>query len=151
MMRLEKELEASAQLGNKKMSVCNERKKSKLLKLYRHRCAYCGTHLSKGTVTMDHVRPKSVGGKQNVGNIVPACGFCNNFKKDDSVEEFRKNILEESKKDTRIKNRFGVEGDKVKFYFEKIEDEHKELARALHIGNFKNAMFSAFKRLELNM
>ncbi len=41
-----------------------------------HRCAYCG-----GTAdTVDHVHPRSRGGRHEWTNVVAACGRCNNRK-----------------------------------------------------------------------
>tara|TARA_Y100000310_G_scaffold344546_1_gene457885 strand:- start:4031 stop:4585 length:555 start_codon:yes stop_codon:yes gene_type:complete len=43
-------------------------------------CAYCGRTLTITQVTMDHVIPKSVGGKKVWTNIVAACRKCNQEK-----------------------------------------------------------------------
>lgn len=40
-------------------------------------CAYCG---SKQNLTIDHVMPKSRGGKSNWSNLVAACSRCNSKK-----------------------------------------------------------------------
>lgn len=42
------------------------------------RCAYCGEH--QGKLTIDHVIPKSRGGKDNFDNCVACCRACNNRK-----------------------------------------------------------------------
>lgn len=43
-------------------------------------CHYCGAALTDATLTVDHVRPRSKGGKTEPGNIVPACDECNQKK-----------------------------------------------------------------------
>ena len=42
------------------------------------RCAYCGTNKTK--LTIDHIIPKSRGGKDSFENCVAACRECNNRK-----------------------------------------------------------------------
>lgn len=42
-----------------------------------HRCLYCGTHAD---LTLDHVIPKSMGGKEAWENLVTACQVCNSKK-----------------------------------------------------------------------
>ena len=39
-----------------------------------HECQYCG---SKQNLTIDHVIPKSKGGKDTWDNVVAACATCN--------------------------------------------------------------------------
>jgi 5-methylcytosine-specific restriction endonuclease McrA len=45
-----------------------------------HRCQYCGT--TKGPMTVDHVIPKTMQGKDSWENLVCACVECNNRKGD---------------------------------------------------------------------
>jgi 5-methylcytosine-specific restriction endonuclease McrA len=50
-----------------------------------HRCAYCGN--SAGTI--DHVLPRSRGGKDSWENLVACCLSCNNLKGDRTPSEMR--------------------------------------------------------------
>ena len=43
-------------------------------------CQYCNNSFSRNSLTLDHVRPISLGGKTNWENIVAACGPCNTAK-----------------------------------------------------------------------
>lgn len=43
-------------------------------------CQYCGRHLHKNQLTMDHVIPRMKGGKTTFTNIVCACQSCNTLK-----------------------------------------------------------------------
>lgn len=43
-----------------------------------HRCAYCG----KAASTIDHVQPRSRGGRDSWENLVACCLRCNNVKSD---------------------------------------------------------------------
>jgi 5-methylcytosine-specific restriction endonuclease McrA len=47
-----------------------------LLKLKVSPCFYCG----KKATTIDHVIPITKGGRHSVGNLVPACSWCNTSK-----------------------------------------------------------------------
>jgi 5-methylcytosine-specific restriction endonuclease McrA len=49
-----------------------------------NRCQYCGTH---DHLTLDHVLPKSRGGKTNWDNLATACKRCNSRKGDYTPEE----------------------------------------------------------------
>lgn len=48
-----------------------------------HRCAYCGG----GADTVDHVLPRSRGGRHEWGNVVAACVRCNHRKADRLLHE----------------------------------------------------------------
>ena len=47
-------------------------------------CAYCGEE----AVTVDHIIPKSKGGKDVATNVVPCCKLCNNTKNNRDVADF---------------------------------------------------------------
>ena len=47
--------------------------------LYNFTCGYCGVHQKSG-LTIDHIVPKSRGGKSDYSNTVPCCLRCNNIK-----------------------------------------------------------------------
>jgi 5-methylcytosine-specific restriction endonuclease McrA len=53
-------------------------------------CAYCLCTLDNNSRTIDHLTPKSRGGKLSNNNKVPACGDCNKLKGNLSVKEFSK-------------------------------------------------------------
>jgi 5-methylcytosine-specific restriction endonuclease McrA len=48
------------------------------------KCQYCG---SAKSLTLDHVIPKSRGGKSSWQNLVAACNKCNSVKGDKTPEE----------------------------------------------------------------
>ncbi len=50
-------------------------------------CQYCGGKFKASELTLDHVHPKSKGGKSCWENIVSACGPCNNKKADGLPEK----------------------------------------------------------------
>lgn len=60
----------------------------KLVRRYRHRCAYCGGN--DGGLHMDHVIPLSRGGRHAIGNVLPACQGCNLSKGAKLVAEWKR-------------------------------------------------------------
>lgn len=52
-----------------------------------YQCVYCGSTVLK-KLTIDHVIPRSRGGKDKWDNVVTACSKCNNEKADLTVEEW---------------------------------------------------------------
>ncbi len=46
----------------------------------KRRCHYCGRSLAFGQTTLDHVVPRSHGGRSTPDNLVPCCGECNAAK-----------------------------------------------------------------------
>lgn len=53
----------------------------------RHLCQYCGERFPRDELTLDHVLPKSRGGKTDWNNIVTSCHDCNNRKADRTPRE----------------------------------------------------------------
>lgn len=53
-------------------------------------CAYCKVTLDDYSRTVDHLFPKSRGGKLSNSNKVPACGDCNKMKGDMNIVEFNR-------------------------------------------------------------
>ena len=51
------------------------------------RCVYCGTTTER--LTIDHVRPKSLGGKSTFENCVTSCKDCNNKKGNQTCREIK--------------------------------------------------------------
>ena len=54
-----------------------------VLRRDNHRCAYCGSTAN----TIDHVLPRSRGGKDSWENLVACCLRCNNVKSDRTPQE----------------------------------------------------------------
>lgn len=56
-------------------------------------CQYCHQKFKESELTLDHVMPKSRGGKTNWENIVSSCHDCNNRKADRTPEECRLKLI----------------------------------------------------------
>ena len=61
--------------------------KNNVFKRDDNTCVYCGEKDIK-KLTIDHVYPKSKGGKDSWDNVVTACNKCNNVKADLTIEEW---------------------------------------------------------------
>jgi 5-methylcytosine-specific restriction endonuclease McrA len=62
------------------------------------RCQYCGKHLPKSQLTIDHVTPQSRGGGDTWHNLVVACLPCNVKKSNRTPEEAHMPLLRKPKK-----------------------------------------------------
>ena len=61
---------------------------TQLRKVVKH-CGYCGVEFTKANrVTIDHVKPKSKGGKDNIMNYIACCSNCNQSKGTQSYKQF---------------------------------------------------------------
>ncbi|MFH1007085.1 MAG: HNH endonuclease [Candidatus Latescibacterota bacterium] len=65
--------------------------KRNILKRDGHRCQSCGT--VDGPLTLDHVIPKALGGKDTWENLVCACAQCNNRKGQHAPEQMGLELL----------------------------------------------------------
>lgn len=65
-----------------------------VLRRDHHRCQYCGT---TKRLTLDHVIPRSKGGKHSWDNVVTACEKCNAFKGSRTLTEVGMKLLHQPK------------------------------------------------------
>ncbi len=59
----------------------------------RWNCQYCGERFSANELTLDHVIPKSKGGKTCWENVVSCCSECNSKKANNTPQEARMVLL----------------------------------------------------------
>ena len=64
----------------------------------KYMCQYCGTHLNSKDVTVDHIVPRSQGGKSSWSNCVLACVKCNWKKADKTLSQSGMKLLCEPSK-----------------------------------------------------
>ena len=70
-------------LKKRKYRIMDKFRIIKSLWLFQKRtCIYCKSELSSGNITVDHVIPRSKGGKNGISNLAPCCRDCNNKKGD---------------------------------------------------------------------
>jgi 5-methylcytosine-specific restriction endonuclease McrA len=72
----------------------NHKRRLKLLEKDPH-CHFCKKELDIYTSTLDHLLPKSKGGKNTVDNLVLSCYICNHKKGNGSASKFMKSINNE--------------------------------------------------------
>lgn len=80
------------------------------------RCQYCGkknVHL-----TIDHILPKSRGGRDEWENLVTSCDTCNNFKGNRTPEEAGLKLLSKPRKPNPI--------NFIKFHYPQYIEDWKE-------------------------
>jgi 5-methylcytosine-specific restriction endonuclease McrA len=63
-------------------------------------CQYCGCKIKK--LTLDHVFPKSRGGKNSWENLVTACPECNSYKANRTPDEAKMELLSQPHKPLNI-------------------------------------------------
>ena len=64
-----------------------------LYKLYKYQCQYCGDRFSSEILTIDHVLPRSQGGKTSWENCVLSCVDCNSKKANRTPEQAKMKML----------------------------------------------------------
>jgi len=98
---------------------------------YNGCCAYCGKKILYQDMQVDHVKPKKLGGTNDIDNLLPACRLCNHYKRAATLHDFKHwllaGILERLRKIYifRVAERYGMVSTHAwdkKFYFEKMED-----------------------------
>lgn len=63
-----------------------------------NQCQYCGVMPGTKELTIDHIKPRSRGGKTTWENCALACVKCNSFKADRTPEECGMKLMKEPKK-----------------------------------------------------
>jgi 5-methylcytosine-specific restriction endonuclease McrA len=88
-------------------------------------CVYCKCTLDEYSATIDHLYPKSRGGKLSNKNKVPCCGDCNKLKGNLSIWEFAK-ALSGLIFYEHIRHKEGLSRlKKIKLNVDKLLDERK--------------------------
>jgi 5-methylcytosine-specific restriction endonuclease McrA len=74
--------------------------RSNLFRRDRYTCQYCGTRVAPERLSIDHVLPRSKGGKTSWENCVLACVRCNARKGDRSPRESGLGLIREPRRPT---------------------------------------------------
>jgi 5-methylcytosine-specific restriction endonuclease McrA len=111
-----------------------------VLSKYDFKCAYCGIELTKDTLQIDHLIPKSRRYSSecdkswykiinSIENLMPSCNSCNACKSNLDLEDFRDRLydrvdrLNKYSSEYNIAKRFGLINEKptiISFHFEKF-------------------------------
>lgn len=79
-----------------------------------HTCQYCGKKFGTEDLNIDHVIPRSKGGKNTWENLVCSCIKCNRRKKDDTLKESGMKLLSKPHK-PKPRFRLGVARDSKRY------------------------------------
>ena len=63
---------------------------------FDHTCVYCGKTYDVSELTLDHVRPRFHGGKDETKNLVCSCRKCNQEKGTLNYQEFVQSPIRQS-------------------------------------------------------
>ena len=66
----------------------------------RYTCQYCGLRADSGSLTIDHIVPRSRGGQNTWSNTVAACFACNNRKGDRTPAEAKLRLRSQPRQPT---------------------------------------------------
>ena len=115
---------------------------------YNGKCAYCGCDINIRQMQVDHIIPKcdfikhvsnklkvpsflkhlTVEDMNHIDNLNPSCAICNKWKSFNSLESFRDELKQQTKRlneyssNYRIAKKYGLVSEneiKIKFHFEK--------------------------------
>lgn len=123
------------------------------LRFFNYSCAYCGkTHIK---LTQEHIVPVSGGGGYIRGNIIPACGPCNQNKSSENLEAWYKK-QSNFKIERLVKIHDYQEANKEcighQDYFEEIQFEDKEITPVevaeLELEELKDNRQGLFEHIE---
>lgn len=67
-----------------------------------YKCQYCGKYFEKRDLTVDHVHPRSKGGKSTWENCVAACFPCNTKKADKTLQQAHLRLPKQPRKPASI-------------------------------------------------
>jgi len=71
-----------------------------IFKRDKNLCQYCGDKFKSSVLTIDHVLPKTLGGKTSWINCVACCSYCNNKKADKKLDIADMKLLNKPTKPT---------------------------------------------------
>lgn len=60
---------------------------------YDGHCAYCGYELEYKDMQVEHIKPRCVGGTNDIENLLPTCRLCNHYKRGNDLDSFRNWLL----------------------------------------------------------
>ena len=90
--------------------------RQRILKRDNHSCVYCG---NKRDLTIDHLIPKSKGGKNTWDNLVTCCISCNSKKGDKMLYETNMKLIKKPTEPTIFSDSVGQSLQKIWIDFQK--------------------------------
>jgi hypothetical protein len=119
------------------------------------KCGYCGKEPPNVMLEIDHIDPKSKGGKDDINNYLTACFACNRGKRDIPLNkaplQLQENleVLQEKEEQLRAYRKFAAKIEKrIQKDIEEINDVYIDAYPGWEFGDrFKNATLKTFLRL----
>lgn len=105
-----------------------EKTKQAIYLKYDGHCAYCGCVLKINNMTVDHLVPKSKGGRSDINNLLPTCRACNQKKGNLDLDLFRLSIgwKNLTVSDLADFHKAVNSAKNIKFYFENAKHKKKK-------------------------
>lgn len=94
--------------------------RSNIYKRDSYRCLYCGNKFKEDDLTMDHVIPRSLGGRTTWINIVSSCFPCNSKKSNRTPQQAQMKLIEQP----RYPGNFMGENF-IRFFIDEVPDDWK--------------------------
>jgi hypothetical protein len=121
--------------NEKRRLALTKSRRKKVFGKYKNRCSYCGAEMEFSNFQIDHLIPLAKFSNKSDGefweNLMPSCWRCNSYKSANSLEVFRRRLMEIQERIQRdylvkVAIDFGVVNftpfDGV-FYFEKVKSK----------------------------
>lgn len=77
----------------KRRNASSGKQRLRIMMRDKMRCQYCGVRGTQFDLTLDHIMPRSRGGRSDVENLCAACKPCNQHKGDRTPDEARMPLL----------------------------------------------------------
>lgn len=112
-------------------------------------CGYCGRKPPEVTLEVDHINPKSLGGDDDINNLITACFDCNRGKRDKPLDNIPSSLVENlatmKEKAAQVK-----EYNKFLAKIQKSEDGMVEIIANIYFDTFGGwALTEKFKKITL--
>ena len=75
-----------------------------IIEYFDSTCVYCGIRHEASDLTIDHVRPRSLGGNSLTSNLVPSCRACNQSKGSNNWLQWMRETFGITQRETLIKS-----------------------------------------------
>lgn len=114
-------------------------------------CQYCGKHPPEVTLEIDHIKPKSKEGRDDINNLVTACFDCNRGKSNIELKQVP-NKLAENKEIIEEREKQYVEYHKLLAKIQKrINSEVNEVTNIFENYFSSRTLTDSFKRTSVKM
>jgi hypothetical protein len=97
-------------------------------------CQYCGDHPPKAVLHVDHITPVSLGGGNEIENLVTSCASCNLGKSATPLNQVPKSLTEKAKETQEREAQIAGYAAIMNAARQRLEDDIWRVAEAIHPG-----------------